>query len=74
MIIDCFVETQKTLILIIFNLMQLFRETKEGEFQHLLRKKRESENHLSKLLIGLPESLHNSTMSDFGDLGKHFGN
>ena len=50
--------------------MQLFRETKEGEIQNLLRTKREAENRLSKLVHGLAEDIDTASRSGLVDLGK----
>ena len=51
---------------------QLFRETKEGEIQNLLRTKREAENRLSKLMHGLTEDMDTASRSGLGDLGDFF--
>lgn len=49
---------------------QLFRETKEGEIQNLLRTKREAENRLSKLMHGLAEDIDTASRSGLVDLGE----
>ncbi|XP_076448503.1 nephrocystin-3-like isoform X2 [Babylonia areolata] len=48
---------------------KLFRETKEGEIQNLLRTKREAENRLSKLMHGLAEDIDTASRSGLVDLG-----